>query len=297
MMNNGTETNSKISINSRVLLWILGVAIATLASLLMLFPQKTKKSGNVDDNKQEILVVYGDSRDGNEIHKKIVNQIVSFGPKFVFHTGDMVNDGSNKEQWQTFNEIAAPIKNILHPILGNHEGNNQNYYDNFALPNNERWYSVDTEFVYFIMLDSNIPLDQGTEQVDWLEKELKSAKDSQKFVAVVLHHPPFSSGKHGQDADVLKLQQTLVPLLEKNTVDLVFTGHDHVYERSYKNGINYITTGASGAPLYEKTFENKYSQLFISKSNFVEVIASGNNLKLETFDELGSKVDEINITK
>jgi 3',5'-cyclic AMP phosphodiesterase CpdA len=136
-----------------------------------------------------------------------------------------------------------------------------------------------------------------TEQFNWLEKELKTAKESEKFVIVVLHHPPFSSGKHGQDSDILKLQQTLLPLLEKNTVDLVFAGHDHVCERSYRNGIYYITSGAAGAPLYEKTFENKYRQFFSSQNNYSKILVSKNQLVIDVFDDLGAELDHLIIKK
>ena len=245
----------------------------------------------------EKVVVYGDSRDGDDVHRKIVSQITKADPVKVFHTGDMVNDGNNTALWQEFDQITAPIFERLFPALGNHEKNSSNYYDNFTLPNNERWYSIKTDYIYFIVLDSNIAFSEGSEQMLWLASELARAKESDKFIAVVLHHPPYSSSKHANDSNTLKIQSDLVPVLERNGVSIVLSGHDHVYERLEKSGIAYIIAGASGAPLYEKTQSSEYEKFFVSKNNFVLLNASKSLIQMQAFDENGELVDSSEIRK
>jgi len=97
------------------------------------------------------------------------------------------------------------------------------------------------EDVRFIALESTYPV---PEQIAWLEEQLKTSKEAWKIV--YFHHPLYSSGRtHGSD---LKLRETLEPLFVKYGVSVVFTGHDHLYERmKLQQGIQYFVTGSGGA--------------------------------------------------
>ena len=78
--------------------------------------------------------------------------------------------------------------------------------------------------VRFFMLDSNY-MDKA--ELDWIAKELGSSGSDWKIA--VFHHPLYSSGgRHGSSLD---LRAILEPLLVQGGVNVVFTGHDHVYER------------------------------------------------------------------
>lgn len=243
----------------------------------------------------EKIVVYGDSRDGHEVHRQIVDAIVDYDPTYVFHVGDLVSDGSNADQWQTFNSIAVPIKSKLYPVLGNHENNDQKYYDNFNLPGNEEWYFIDTENIYFICIDSNKILDQNAEQLEWFKNQLSVAKNSGKFIAVIMHHPLYSSAKHQSDDNTIKLREILVPLIESANVDLVFAGHDHVYEQLRKGNIHYFTIGSAGAPLYPMAEKSPYSQIFESKYSFAEILSTADQVQIRIFDENKELIDDLEL--
>jgi hypothetical protein len=60
-----------------------------------------------------------------------------------------------------------------------------------------------------------------------------------------MHHPLYSSGKkHGSE---LQLRKLIEPLFTRYHVQVVFAGHDHVYERTKpQQGIQYFITGAGG---------------------------------------------------
>lgn len=297
------EIKSERSILKRFwYLWAIIIVAALAAGFF--YWQYSKPAITITNNNQsqiaaspETFAVYGDSRTGNDIHREIVGQIVALNPKFVFHTGDMVSDGNSQADWDTFKETTQPIFSKLYPALGNHEGNSELYFETFNLPNNERWYSVQSDFVYFIILDSNIPLDAGSEQMTWLNAELTKAQASHKFIAAVFHHPPFSSADHGQDADVLKLQTDLVPILEANHLNLAFNGHDHDYERSYKDGIYYLTAGGGGAPLYKQKFANRYSQKFVSDYDYAKMIATADKLQINVYNASGAELDNLTVSK
>src|SRR4029077_13845729 len=72
---------------------------------------------------------------------------------------------------------------------------------------------------------------------------LKSSSDDWK---IAVFHPPIysSGGRHGSD---LKLRETLEPLFIKYNVSVVFTGHDHFYERiKPQHGIVHFVVGSGG---------------------------------------------------
>ena len=83
---------------------------------------------------------------------------------------------------------------------------------------------------YWIVLDSNAYMDWSDPQLlAWLEAELTIAQGS-TWLFVSFHHPVFSSdGKHVNE----QRMRLLCPLFEKYNVDVVFTGHNHCYERTH----------------------------------------------------------------
>ena len=53
------------------------------------------------------IVIYGDTRTGHDKHREVVASILKKNPKVVFHTGDLVADGTKSDQWDVFNEITS----------------------------------------------------------------------------------------------------------------------------------------------------------------------------------------------
>lgn len=133
----------------------------------------------------------------------------------------------------------------FYAVLGNHdveEGRRDQV--NYPLFNmgGSNYYSISRNngLVDFFMLDST---DLSTTQLSWLENSLRESKAIWKLAA--LHHPIYSSGKkHGSD---VRLRKQLEPLFTHYRVQAVFSGHDHVYERTKpQQGIQYFITGAGG---------------------------------------------------
>lgn len=239
------------------------------------------------------FVVYGDSRSNHFAHQAIVDAILSVSPRAVFHTGDLVEDGEDASKWEKFNSITARLRAEadFYPALGNHEKEAQLYFDNFSLPGNERWYSVTYPGLRFIILDSGGTFDPGSEQRIWLENELKAAHQSE-FTIAIFHNPPFSTGPHGGEE---RLRDSIVPLFEKYGVDIVFTGHDHNYERSFYNGIYYIVSGGGGAPMRRQERDSRYSEKFLCELHFCEIAASGHELIVTVYNSNLKVVDAFKV--
>ena len=71
-----------------------------------------------------------------------------------------------------------------------------------------------------------------------------------------------------------------MPLFEEYGVDVVFTGHDHCYERSFANGVFYIVTGGGGGPLYEQERASQHSLVFESAYHFCRLLRQADTLKV-----------------
>jgi hypothetical protein len=71
------------------------------------------------------------------------------------------------------------------------------------------------------------------------------AETRQPWLIALFHHPPYSKGSHDSDNErdsggrMQEMRQNALPLLEAAGVDLVLSGHSHVYERSYLMGCHY----------------------------------------------------------
>ena len=127
---------------------------------------------------------------------------------------------------------------------------------------------------------SHIPdLAPGSEQYEWLERELADAAAAGRIIFVQHHHAPFSSGPHGRppgsgkgsDAHSGRPLQALAPLFAKHRVRAVFSGHDELYEHSIVDGIHYydVGIGGDGLPAVQEGVVND-RQVFVANDHAPE---------------------------
>ena len=163
------------------------------------------------------------------------------------------NDGLDHEyQAAVFDMYPAMLrKTVLWPAYGNHDGygadaatNTGPYYDIFTLPKQgeaggvpsgtEAYYSFDYGAIHFISLESfETNRSPNGAMLTWLQQDL--AANTQPWVIVFFHHPPYSKGSHDSDNEIelIEMRQHALPILENFGVDLVLAGHSHSYERSF----------------------------------------------------------------
>jgi 3',5'-cyclic AMP phosphodiesterase CpdA len=246
--------------------------------------------------------VYGDTRDNPRIHAEIIQAMLTDSegrPDFVVHTGDLVGDGIDVSQWgpQFFKPAQPLMSDIpLWPCLGNHERQSRYYFPLFSLPNNKQWYSFDYSFAHVIVLNTNTDFKPGSEQYNWLVKDLHEDKSRWTFVA--FHNPPFSDGPHGNETESRQAAKYLVPLFEKHKVDAVFSGHDHAYERGTRNGIVYIVTAGGGAPLYaRKASYTSVITKYMKVHHYCTVDVGAQELVIQAKGVDGTLIDMVRVTK
>jgi predicted phosphodiesterase len=214
-----------------------------------------------DDATQSFsFMVYGDNRTDAAAHAALVRAMKKEPSDFLVHTGDFVGDGSSAEDWQQFFDIESELlrDRCLFACVGNHElfdkvGTSFLRYigpgaqigeDKPKLYGSVRWQN--TRFFFL-----NFMTDDRAAEKAWLEEELTKSDKEPGIVwrVAVMHHGLWSSGPHGKNK---RMHEAQIPaLLRKHDVDLVLSGHDHIYERGYAEGTRYLVSGGGGAPVYE----------------------------------------------
>ncbi len=236
------------------------------------------------------FVVFGDTRSQVDPHRRVVERVRAEVPDFLLGTGDFVDDGGKEAQWQQFFEIERDLlrENVLFPSVGNHDrqggGRTADAWRSyFAVPDNspdpERYYAFTYGNSRVLVLDSNMHSFALTDQTAWIEGQLQAARQAPgiRHVFVVMHHPPFSVSLHGGHRD---LRERWTPLFERYDVDAVFSGHDHVYSRAERAGVQYYVSGGGGAPLYPRSqrasaLDKQAVQYFERVNHFLRVHVYG----------------------
>lgn len=204
------------------------------------------------------FAAYGDTRDGHDVHRRIVEDVQSFQPALVLQTGDLVHHGNAAEEWQIFDDITGAMRRVIpyYPARGNHDVAPEGYYEQRVtqpvLSGDKLYYSFEKGDLHFVSIDTQQPLGPESEQGRWLATDLAQAQAAGRFIVPFFHKAIFSVGPHAAESDVRALQPILHPLFRQHGVRLAFEGHDHLYYRTVRDGITYVVTGGGGAPLYDE---------------------------------------------
>ncbi len=93
-----------------------------------------------------------------------------------------------------------------------------------------------------------IKVSESPERFEWLEKELKAAHGMHIFI--FKHRPYYTVGNKSYN-DVERKSTKVTRLFTKYKVTAVFSGHDHLYYRTVRDGVNYIVSSGAGATIYK----------------------------------------------
>jgi hypothetical protein len=203
--------------------------------------------------------VVGDSGTGDKkqsnVHKAMLRHVEDAKRPldFVLHMGDMAYENGTDEQFQKkyFDVYEDTLRNtVVWPAMGNHEGRTANgangvgpYFDAYVCPTNgeaggvgsgtEAYYSFDYGSIHFVVLDSfDVDRNGQGAMARWLRDDLEQVKAD--WLVAYWHHPPYTKGSQDSDAakESIEMREQILPILESHGVDVVLTGHSHIYERS-----------------------------------------------------------------
>ena len=193
------------------------------------------------------FAVIGDNGTGQrpqyEVGQQMATSHASFPFDLVIMLGDNMYGGQRPADFVRKFELpyAALLKAgvMFRASLGNHDRPENVNYKLFNM-DGQRYYSYVRNNVRFLALDSTL---MDAKQVAWIESTLQAATEDWKVC--YFHHPLYSNAdRHGSSVD---LRLRLEPIFQKFGVDVVFSGHDHVYERIHpQKGIVYFVSGAAG---------------------------------------------------
>jgi hypothetical protein len=137
------------------------------------------------------------------------------------------------------------------------------------------------------VLDSNY---MDSNELDWLQRQLRESNS--KWKIAYFHHPLYSDGRfHGPDLD---LRKQLLPLFEQYGVNVVFSGHEHVYERlNPQHGIYFFVLGNSGElrPHNLRRPSGEMAAGFDTDRSFMLVELTADKLYFQTISRSGETVD------
>jgi 3',5'-cyclic AMP phosphodiesterase CpdA len=178
--------------------------------------------------------------------------------------------------------------------LGNHDDRQEINYEHFNM-RGRRYYRFAppgnlvarlTTPVAFFALDSTY-LD--SDQLAWLDAELKESPADWKVV--FLHHPIYTSGRYRASAFLNR--STLESIFRRRHVSVVFSGHEHIYQRTtLQSGIQYFITGGAGslrpgdgtpAPFIARTYSANY--------HFMLIEIEGETLHFQAISRTGATID------
>jgi predicted phosphodiesterase len=286
----GGDTVGRVS--ATAVLVLAGVLSAAMVDRIVL----PMKEGSIR------LLVIGDSGTGGGAQRQVAERIAEAHKQFPFEFAIMLGDnlygGEGVSDYRRkFEEPYKPLLDAdvkFFAALGNHDDPAQRFYKAFNM-NGERYYSFKAPKpgigsrggARFFALDSNY---MAQEQLDWFKKELAASGSEWKIA--YFHHPIYSSGeRHGSN---LVLREQIEPLFLEHGVDVVFTGHEHFYERlKPQKGITYFVAGSSAklrrgnietqSELTAKGFDRGYT--------FMIVEIAADEMHFQTIDAEGKTVD------
>ena len=201
--------------------------------------------GMTDDDSINFYV-FGDSQGYQGGVEQIVTAANLHRPDFLFHCGDLTPFGQ-ENQYQAVKAVLDQSIVPVYATIGNHDlkdGGGVLYEEYFGISR----YSFDIGSAHFTVFNSSSS-DFSSQEFSWLEQDLTQTEAEFRFVFT--HIPPFDP-RTGENHSLINSTAStqLMSLFETHDVDVVFTGHIHMYNETVVNGVRYVITGGAGASLY-----------------------------------------------
>lgn len=234
---------------------------------------------------------------------------------FAVIGGDLVNSPGELPQWEAFLEACDVFAKLpLVTVAGNHEGvhSNYTYQKLFTLPDDapgglsgEEFYAFDFGNVRMLMMDSSFLTEERRKSMGkdaWAKEEqrveawirCRTGSCEKPWLAAVIHHPVY--GMHDEDTVSPQIRRLWAPLLETGGVRIVFSGHQHLYQRTRSiHGVVYLmgNSGQRESRFFHGNNLPEYTQQIYDRgANYQIVEAGARRLKMTSYNKKGLVIDE-----
>lgn len=237
-----------------------------------------------------VFGVMGDSGSGDQAQRAVAAALLEYftaARRFQFVL--MLGDNLYHDDYQA--EFLTPYKPLLdrgvtfYATLGNHDRDLEEHFAPFHMQDQDH-YSFDKGNARFAVLNSNHPADQM--QLQWLTGVFADAGN--KWRIAFFHHPLYSSGEHA-DESAHVIRPAFEGALTRSGVNVVFSGHEHLYERvAPQHGIRYFVSGGGGRYLYKVT-KSAFDDVAVSTHHFMMAEIAGDELLYEALNPDGTVID------
>ncbi len=196
------------------------------------------------------FAIVSDSHVGaaNSVYPAFIRAIEDAKIDMVIHAGDAINTPGSTREWASFLEMTGPAIH-LYLAPGNHDIRGKASVSAYLKYFPKLYYSFSEGDTLFVLLNTELPGEESMvtgEQFAWLKTELARPF---RYKFIVLHEPLFPViPLHGLDRHQAERDQ-LHRLFVRSGVCLVVAGHDHIYDRTARDGITYVIAGPTGGTL------------------------------------------------
>ncbi len=253
------------------------------------------------------VIAYGDMRFTDPANTRVttpsarralIERIAEEHPDALLLSGDVPYSGDNASDYAVYQQETASWRRAglhVYPALGNHElhggASLENWWSAFPELRGRRWYSVEFGESYFIALDSNLPLTEGSRQQQWLAEQLRTLPKQTRWLFITLHHPPVADGivlnpSHNvrpNEAALARQLEAAARTLRARII--VAAGHIHAYQRFERNGVIYLVTGGGGAAQHHihRTPEDLYQDNVYPNFHYIRFESARDSLKATVY--------------
>lgn len=235
------------------------------------------------------------TEDSNE--EAVANLVVAWKPDAIFTNGDNSQADNDYDDDVDYYYGSFVDRGIFFPCPGNHDwddGTLAAYFDYFSpVIGRKYYYKKQVGPLTLFMLDGNsVTPDGNTDdsyQGEWFAEQAEWCNTPWKVACI--HQPPYSSSSvHGSTAD---------SQWDFSEMDVVFSGHDHLYERLVVDGVNYVVNGLGGQTKYSFAAEAVDGSVvrYNSAHGAGRLIATPTKLVWEFWNVYGALIDTFTLEK
>ncbi|MFA7367364.1 MAG: metallophosphoesterase family protein [Bacilli bacterium] len=251
----------------------------------------------------------------SQIFNNLMTQAFNKNPDitFTFFTGDIIDDGGDENQWNMFYNKSNINRQVIATIPGNHEyydamGSGSYFGEFYNINNNNPDNGARNHLnnTYYFRYNNALFIGLNTESKTqatlkpWFEEVVQKNNDAD-FIIVGMHRSMYGSI---YASDSINVRYNWLEVFDRYGVDLVLSGHDHIYSRShiaYNNkvstdpirGTTYIIGGSGGEKFYSAEENDLYAKVIERTSLANLITVTDKEIYIDVINLAGNTVDEL----